>query len=249
MIWICAATGTEAAACRRAFATHEQFEVVQTGVGLERASRTLREKIKTDKKPSWIISTGFAGALDPGLLPMSWITTQKIFLAENTREVRVLQSQIPQGLTADVLKCGLISSPELTIQDGSSAAAYRKILARQYPQIRVPLVVDMESAALADFAEENEIAFAVVRMITDSPEKPLPQFVSTVASAMAASSKRKKVRLFARGAKEIATNLGSATRLARMGLQWSKNFEEGWRKLILNGFLVSGGVDDDFKLP
>ena len=64
---------------------------------------------------------------------------------------------------------------------------------------REPVVVDMESAALARVAARWGVAFAVVRLISDTPAHPLPAFSAPFASAMAATTTGSRLSLAGRG--------------------------------------------------
>ena len=86
MILVCAATGTEADACRRgiADAMAPGIEVLTTGVGPARATAALAERLlacgggSPAPRPALIVSSGFAGALTAGLAPLAWVTASSV---------------------------------------------------------------------------------------------------------------------------------------------------------------------------
>lgn len=93
--------------------------------------------------------------------------------------------------------------------------------------------VDMESEGLAEVAASHAIPFMVLRLISDSREKPLPKFLVPFTSAMATSSVRAKLSETAKGVRgALADPLGVA-RLVREGTGLAHKLADGWSRFAL----------------
>lgn len=90
--------------------------------------------------------------------------------------------------------------------------------------------VDMESEGLAEIAGSHGVPFMVLRLISDSREKPLPQFLVPFTAAMASSGLRAKLAGTAKGVRgAIADPLGVA-RLVRDGTGLTQKLADGWKR-------------------
>ncbi|HET7755031.1 MAG TPA: carotenoid biosynthesis protein, partial [Anaeromyxobacteraceae bacterium] len=172
-IVVCAATGTEAAACLEGIADSgvEGVEVLRTGVGPERAARALRERLAAEPRPTLVVSSGFAGALTPGLERGSFVTADAVIELVDGRSSAVA---IPPGglRTAPASAPVSVVSASTVLQSapaGSGGAA----------------AADMESAALARIAAGANVPFAVFRVVSDTPAAPLPELARSAAAALA----------------------------------------------------------------
>ncbi|HET9598672.1 MAG TPA: hypothetical protein VFP65_24065, partial [Anaeromyxobacteraceae bacterium] len=156
MILVCAATGTEAAACRRGIADAGagDVEVMVTGVGPSRAATALGRRLG-ERRPSLVVSSGFAGALGAGVEPLSWVTASALYRLDGERAARVV---LPPGL--------------LRVADGATPChlvTAGRVVASAIDGVPPPVTVDMESSALAEAAAAADVPFAVLRLVTDVP--------------------------------------------------------------------------------
>jgi len=88
----------------------------------------------------------------------------------------------------------------------------------------LPVVVDMESEALLQVARASGIEFMVLRVITDTPQKPLPDFVATWSRA----ALDKDASLVVRGIFEALAQPREVWRLLRHGRKWQRALTSLW---------------------
>jgi nucleoside phosphorylase/outer membrane protein TolC len=214
-ILLCAATSVEARACKSGVARagkSTSIFVLQTGMGFENAERALRNYLSENasKKPSWIISTGFAGSRK------SSIGLGDFILASAVNEI-----EFAAGIWADSLKraqipyqLARVSTVQKIMNENSSAF-------NDQPENRPLEVVDMESAALAKLANEFSIPFQVVRLMSDTLDQPIPNSVIKFSSSFSkgifsAFSEPKKLARFIGQTMNLPGKLTSAwERLSR----------------------------------
>lgn len=225
MILVCAATGTEAGACRRGIADARApgFEVLTMGVGPARAAAALRARLgdPSRERPTLVVSSGFAGALSPEIEQLSWVTASSVHRLIDGRALPVL---LPRELLRTVegaVACHVISADHVVA--GSDGGA------------RHPAAVDMESAALADVAGAAGIAFAVLRLVTDTPARPLAVVGRKIAATLAAPDAVRQATRGARVAAEAVRSPRSALAFVRESLGWRERLREGWREHARRG--------------
>jgi len=233
VLLVCAATRPEHDACANGIRDSgaRGFEVLLVGVGPVHAARSLRARLARMPAPSRILSSGFAGAL-VGDVPLgAWITAQT--LSEWKGESLVpMADPTPLSATAHLsdlfpcLPCDVVSADHLVGRDSPlrslAFASSRRALGR-------PLVADMESAALA--REAGGIPFSVVRLVSDTPEHPLPAFLSPFTAAMAGAGARTRLALVARGVGSALTDPRGVARILVEGRDWTKKLRDGFRTL------------------
>jgi hypothetical protein len=191
-----------------------------TGVGPHRAARSLEMRLAHGLRPDLIVSSGFAGALSPALALSSWIAGARIGEWNGVEAVPVQDVALVKG-PPGVARCEVRSSSELVLVAGAMPVA----------DAREPVVVDMESAALARVAARWGIAFAVVRLISDTPAHPLPRFSAAFASAMAATTNGSRLSLAGRGLFGAIADPPGVLRLVRQGTACLRELEAGWQRL------------------
>ena len=162
--------------------------IVESGVGFERARRATQALIDAHTPP-WIVSAGFAGALD------SEIKAGDIVMANSLADTHGNELSIDLNLSAAGQK-GLHVGRIVTVDQ-----VVRTIAAKQTLQARFGgIAVDMESLAVAQVCRETGTRFLAVRAITDDLSADLPpEILSLVGStgtarlgaAVAAAWKRK----------------------------------------------------------
>jgi adenosylhomocysteine nucleosidase len=124
--------------------------VVHTGIGRSAAEKSVRHLLEA-VRPNLLISTGFAGGLDPRLRVGDVIFDP----AASTAEMRPVSSIVGRILTVD--------APLETA--AAKAAAYAETGAH---------AVDMETAAIAPVCYEHRLPFLALRAISDAVSDALP---------------------------------------------------------------------------
>ena len=233
MLLVCAATRPEYDACADGIrdAGARGFELLLVGVGPARAARSLRERLAREPAPSRILSCGFAGALVGGVPLGAWITAETLSewngaaLVPMADPAPLAASEPSSPLTPSFscIPCDVVSADHLVGRD----SPIRK-LARTSTR---PLIADMESAALAREAGARGIPFSIVRVVSDTPEHPLPEFLSPFTAAMAGDGARARFGLVARGVGSALTDPRGVARLLTEGRSWTKMLRDGFRIL------------------
>ncbi len=140
--------------------------VVAGGVGRE-AARRAAGILLDGHRPSWIISAGFAGALNPEVARGDVALPAEIVDADGRRFPVVRPEPLGQGirhLTGRLLTVdGVILTP-------AEKAELRQEFAADF--------VDMESSAVAAICAERLIRFLSVRVISDDAHSELPREVA-----------------------------------------------------------------------
>ena len=132
--------------------------LVANGAGRALASAAAREILSRESIRA-VISTGFAGALDPAYL------VGDVFIADSVRgDEGEFASQSPAGSYGDVRRGALLTVDRVV----QSASAKRKLW-RQDAQ-----AVDMEAASVAAVAREHRLPFFCIRVISDVAAEEMP---------------------------------------------------------------------------
>ena len=232
MILVCAATGTEAAACRRGIADARAsgFEVLTTGVGPARAAEALTCWLRDRAagaapgsfgRPALVVSSGFAGALSSGIGPLTWVTASSVYRLVDGRAV---PASCPGGLlriAERATACNVISSGE--------------VLGRGVPGLPDPAAVDTESAGLAEAAAAAGIPFLVLRLVTDTPARPMAALGRSLAAVFAAPDVTGRAAQGARAALEAVRSPADALAFVRESMGWRDRLREGWREHARRG--------------
>jgi hypothetical protein len=221
VILVCAATGTEAGACRGGIedAGARGIDVLTTGVGPERAREALARRLRAGAPPgppSLVVSSGFAGALTPGIDALSWVTASAVYRLAGGRAVPVA---LPRGLlrlARDATACEVVSAGCAVADD--------------VPGLGGPAAVDMESAALAEVASRAGIAFLVLRLVTDTPSHRLAPLGRRFADVLSARSAAGRAAHGARAALTCARSPVQALAFIRESLLWRERLRAGWRE-------------------
>jgi hypothetical protein len=226
---ICVATLVEAKACRRGIASSgrkDQFEILQTGMGMARARRALETRLadQTRPHPALVISSGLAGSRHREISVGSWIFGEwvetehlgKSFACANDFGLDRLSFQLQPARVITLLKAETQTHALAPV----SADA-------------LPVVIDMESHAWAEVCHAREIPFRVLRVISDNPDAPLPSAVGFFASALNADIPQKQVKDFAQGLFSLATEPHRMARFLYQSSRLPKVLEMGWKELAL----------------
>jgi adenosylhomocysteine nucleosidase len=135
----------------RATRGRRDLAVIHTGMGLDAAARAT-EALLADLRPDWVLSGGFAGALDPRL------RLGGVLVAENFTSPELLaRSSGARGT--------LVSRARPAELVAEKAALFRETGA---------LAVDMETEAIAAACQRAAVPLLAIRAISDTAQTPLP---------------------------------------------------------------------------
>lgn len=134
--------------------------VVLTGMGRKRAQRGA-EILLDGHRPRWLVSAGFAGALDPARRRNDIVLPAEVVNAEGRRYA--IDLAVPPG-------SGLHTGRLLTVDAVARTAAEKADLRHQHGAD----LVDMETSALAALCEQRGVRFLSVRVISDEAQVDLP---------------------------------------------------------------------------
>ncbi len=150
-----------------------QVLVVESGVGQEAASAVTTDVIGL-YQPNWVISAGFAGALQPTL------RRGHILMAEEV--VDVAGKKLSIGLTVD--RASIEASPALHV--GRLLTVDQLIRTRdqkeQLGDEHAALACDMETLAVGQACQRAGTKFMSVRIISDALDDELPKEIESMLS-------------------------------------------------------------------
>jgi hypothetical protein len=223
LILLCAATQVEASACRNAIqqeGLESKIEIVRTNMGPQRAEEALTKRLNDSlqKKPSLIISSGFAGGRNSDHSLGNWVLGTRV------------RSNPENGLEVSAHLSELISKSGIKVKSGEFVSV-DFVLGEEGIKNSAE-VVDMESFAIALTAKKFEVPFSILRMISDTPDFPIPEairYASVVVSRLESVETRAKSLLLG-----ITNSLFNPTELMRFGSRCTKlvkQFERDWRKI------------------
>ena len=140
--------------------------VVLAGAGRARAQRGA-EVLLDGHRPRWIVSAGFAGALDPTLRRNDLVLASGVVTLEGRRYG--IDLAVPEGQ-------GLRSGRLLTVDEIVRTAAEKAELRRAHGAD----IVDMESSAVAALCAERGVRFLSARVVSDEAGTDLPPEVLAI---------------------------------------------------------------------
>jgi len=145
-----------------------RIAVVESGAGANLASRAT-QTLLDGHTPSWVLSVGFSGALQPHLKLGDLVVANSIVNREG------------KGLSVDVQ---MQSSPQDGLYVGKFLNTDKIVRTaaekQQLGESTGAIAVDMESLAVARVCAERQVRFMAVRVISDDLTKDLPPEVLTV---------------------------------------------------------------------
>ncbi len=141
--------------------------VATSGLGRARA-RAAAELVVAGHRPSWLISAGFAGALDLGL------QRNDVLLADEVVDLdgRRFAIDVKLGDHRGRIRTGRL----LTVDAIARTAAEKAELARSSGA----LAVDMETFALAELSASRNLRFVSMRVISDDATADLPPEIASL---------------------------------------------------------------------
>ncbi len=143
--------------------------LVLTGTGRARAQRGA-EILLDGHRPRWIVSAGFAGALDPGLKRNEIVLPREVVNLEGRRFA--IDLAIPPGSESQGLKTGRL----LTVDEIVRTSAEKAELRRKFDAE----LVDMETSAVAALCGERGTRFLSVRVVSDDAAVDLPPEILSI---------------------------------------------------------------------
>jgi hypothetical protein len=164
--------------------------------------------------PMLIVSSGFCGALTDAIPPLSWITASSLHRLDDGRALPVA---LPPGLlrvAEGALVCDVISAAHVVTPPVAGLAG--------------PAAADMESAALGEVAGAAGIPFLVLRLVTDTPARPLPRAVHGLSAALAAHGVTARFAQGARAALLAARAPARTAAFLRDALAWRERLRARW---------------------
>ncbi|MEX1244854.1 MAG: hypothetical protein WEB59_14885 [Thermoanaerobaculia bacterium] len=167
---ILAALEEEVAAIRRALRAWAGVVTACTGDGPRRAASGAARLLE-QHRPSALIGAGIAGALSPGL------AVGDIVVARRVRSAIGDTPGPDKGLLRRALSAGNAKAGTLVTVDRPVVSAVAKAALAAAAGGDAVLAVDMESAAWAREAAVRGIPYLIVRVISDTAEEELPDFL------------------------------------------------------------------------
>jgi adenosylhomocysteine nucleosidase len=142
----------EAAPFRRECATGEAIQLLVTGIGRMNAMRSM-ERALSEHSPHIVLSSGFAGGLDPAL--------RRNTLVAATDDEGLRQTLTAEGARLVAFEC----AGRIAITTAEKAALRRATLAD---------AVEMESEAIHALCRAHGVRCATARIISDAADEDLP---------------------------------------------------------------------------
>lgn len=227
------------------------MRVLKVGFGPRNAAEALERFIRAcgARKasgsffPDLIISSGLAGSLSAEVATGTWVLAKSIHMWRNPArlDLEKVEAAVPvmdaatlrerSGISA-IVEGAVITSGEVFNYAPGVAESLRHHASDK--RVGDAVIIDMESAALARVANAQGVPFLTLRLVSDSPQKPLPGFVASFArglSSAGGASKAKRVSSMAHGVLELARNPRGLFGLLKDSREWTRLLEEGWRQL------------------
>lgn len=154
--------------------------LVETGVGQAGAARGT-QALLAGHRPAWVISAGFAGALDRRLRRGDIVLADAVIGPDGRR--LAIDLKIPPDTSAG--NKGLHVGACLTRDAIVRLTAEKESLGRQHGA----LAVDMESWTVAEVCRQAKTRFLAIRVISDAVDDELPADVETLARQKSTASR------------------------------------------------------------
>jgi hypothetical protein len=191
------------------------FSTLLTGVGPAHATRAFERRLERGPRPDLVVSSGFAGAIAERLSVGDWVTATRLSRVYGSERFDV-DVALRRG-PALAAPCAFVSCDALAVD------------ARELPEeARAFDAVDMESAAIAEIAARHGIDFMVLRVLSDTPKRPLPGFLGAFGRAMAATDARDVLVNAARGIGGAMRDPRGVARILREGKALARELSDGW---------------------
>jgi adenosylhomocysteine nucleosidase len=154
--------------------------IVTAGVGQLAAARGTQALI-AGHRPSWVISAGFAGGLDPRLKCGDVLMADSLISVDGRRLAIDLKISPESVVAMKGLHLGpCVASETILHRPADKAALGRRTGA---------LAVDMESWAVGEVCRQAKTRFLAIRVISDAVDDELPADVETLARQTSTASR------------------------------------------------------------
>lgn len=150
---VCCAVNQEAAPLRRWLGTRRSIRVLVTGMGPDRARARVASALPRCQ-PSWVVSSGFAGGLNP-----RWSLNDVLY-----------EGDVGFAFLQDLQAAGAHPARLLT---SNRVLATARAKNRAWVETQAD-AVDMESAAIRTLCHDHGIPSATVRVVSDTASEDLP---------------------------------------------------------------------------
>jgi len=140
------------------------------GVGRVAAGRAA-DLLVAGHQPRWLVSAGFAGALDPGLARNDLVLAHEVI----DREGHKFHVEAPEALAQHQ---GQVRRRLLTVDQVVLQPEEKQVLRREFHAD----LIDMESSAVAAVCSQKLLRFLSLRVISDDARTSLPREVATLLS-------------------------------------------------------------------
>ncbi len=150
---VCFAVKEEAAPFRPLVAGRSDVHILVTGMGAKNASQSFLAALEK-ATPSFVITAGYAGGLNPGLSP-------ELVVLDATADFPAIDRLLQAGAQKGTFLCA--TTVAITKQD--KAALYSRTQCD---------AVEMESGIIREICTERGIPAATVRVISDAAHEDLP---------------------------------------------------------------------------
>lgn len=230
-VLICAATAFEARACRKGIEAAKpnlDFSFLVTGMGLLKAKASLTQWLERNEKPELIISTGFCGTIETELPLGTFVSATELYEWRKDTPPYLVECLVPDTTTECL---GRLISSEILVDYQSDLNFLKQSLGPGGP-----IIVDMESSALARVSLENGIPFRSYRFVTDCPQNSLPRFVYDLTKAVGPDlsghvTKMQRISSIISGTRELLSEPNAALDLLRNSKQWSEGLQSRWENI------------------
>lgn len=144
-----------------------QLILAESGMGMDHAAEAAQNIIKF-APPDIVISTGFCGAIRPGLRRGDVILAENILTYDTA--LRPTSAFCDRTLLERLSPSGATTFHRGTFITTSAMVAKSQIAASLDEQIRFP-VLEMESNAVAEVCNRSGIPFVAIRVVSDTAEQ------------------------------------------------------------------------------
>lgn len=135
-----------------------------------KASRRGTELLLAGHRPRWVVSSGFAGALDPALARYALLLPDEVLDPEgNLARVGL---EIRGESDGPAIKTGRLATVDAIIRTAAEKAELREQTGA--------VAVDMETAAVARICAERAVRFLALRIVSDPADVDLPPEVLSI---------------------------------------------------------------------
>lgn len=139
--------------------------VIVGGPGRD-AARAATNLLLDGHKPRWIVSAGFAGALDPELRRNDILLPNAILGPYGLRFQIDLKLEFPEDAPGRRILSGTLATVDALVRSARDKAALRERLHAE--------IVDMETSSVAEVCADRAVRFLSIRVVSDDASTELP---------------------------------------------------------------------------